>query len=244
MPATEAAILHLWGQVNRPGVANLVSFLLESDFFRAPCSTKHRLAVPGGLAKHSLNVYHLLFDKLRYFKIDVPNETVIICGLGHDFCKINFYQEGGIPCSDSQYKFLNDLWLQKQWMFVDNKPVHLLDESGNMMRSIPTASATLLIDWLKNKPTAPMPDLPIVYSAKDTLPLGHGERSLSILQDYIQLTTIEKLAIRWHMAAWDMSNYSGYHAFNNACKMTPLVALLSTADFEASQVLEKEEDEN
>lgn len=238
-------ILNLWRLINRPGIEDLILFLKESDFFEAPCSTKYHLAKPGGLAEHSLNVYTLLSEKVFRYKINVPHESIIICGLGHDFCKINFYQEGGEPCSESQYNYLCSLWEQKCWSFSGNPdlPSKLL-ENGKFKRSIPSAIATILIGWLKNRPQDPFPELPVVYSVNDQLPLGHGERSLSILQDFIKLTTTEKLAIRWHMAAWDMSDYSGNWAFNNANKMTPLVALLSTADFEAGNILEREEGES
>jgi len=246
MPERKDLILHLWNRVNRSGIKELIDFLNESDFFQAPCSVKYHLAKQGGLAEHSLNVYGLLDEKVNRFKIDVPEESVIICGLGHDLCKINFYQEGGDPCSDSQYSYLCSLWAQKQGIFLGTnvKPdlfIKLLGEDGQFLRSIPSASATILIDWLKNRHRDPFPELPVVYSIKDQLPLGHGEKSLSVLQGFIKLTEFEKLAIRWHMGAWDLSDYSGRWAFNNANKMTPLVALLSTADFEAGNILEREE---
>lgn len=237
-------ILGLWGLVERAGINELINFLNESDFFQAPCSTKYHLAKVGGLAEHSLNVYNLLREKVNRFGINVPDESVIICGLGHDLCKVNFYQEGGEPCSDSQYNYLSSLWSQKKGLVAEFSADVLLktfDENGQFKRSIPTASATILIDWLKRRPMEPFPELSAVFSVNDKLPLGHGERSLSILQDFIKLTDHEKLAIRWHMGAWDLSDYSGRWAFNNATKMTPLVALLSTADFEAGSILEREE---
>ncbi|HBV97746.1 MAG: hypothetical protein JL50_03110 [Peptococcaceae bacterium BICA1-7] len=245
MSGHREVILSLWRQVNRTGIEELISFLNESDFFRAPCSTKHHLAKIGGLAEHSLNVYSLLYEKIKLFKIDAPEESIIICGLGHDLCKVNFYQEGGEPCSDSQFNYLNSLWSQKKGLVAEFSAgvfLKTFDENGQFKRSVPSASATILIDWLKNRPKDPFPELPVAFSVNDKLPLGHGERSLSILQDFIKLTDHEKLAIRWHMAAWDLSDYSGRWAFNNATKMTPLVVLLSTADFEAGSILEREEE--
>lgn len=238
------SILDFWGQVNRAGINELIHFLNESDFFQAPCSTTHHLAMRGGLAKHSLHVYTLLNEKVNRYRINLPKESIIICGLGHDFCKINFYREGGEPCSNSQYSYLYSLWTQKKGLVMQVEASifkKLFDKEGNIQRSIPAANATILIDWLKNRPQETFPELPIVYSVNDQLPLGHGEKSISILQDFIKLTNIEKLAIRWHMAAWDLSDYSGRWAFNNANKITPLVTLLSTADFEASNILEREE---
>ncbi|HWQ42795.1 MAG TPA: hypothetical protein VN456_12270 [Desulfosporosinus sp.] len=243
----KAVILGLWSLVNRTGMKELICFLNESDYFQAPCSIKYHLAKRGGLAEHSLNVYNLLYEKVNRYKIDLPGESIIICGLGHDLCKVNFYQEGGEPCSEAQFGYLCNLWAQKQGFVEEIRAdilLRMFEEDGQFKRSVPAASATILIDWLKNRPRDPFPELPVVFSVKDKLPLGHGEKSLSILQDFIKLTDFEKLAIRWHMGAWDMSDYSGKWAFNNANKMTPLVSLLSTADFEAGNILEKEEVES
>ena len=239
---TKDNIINLWKLTDRPGINELITFLIDSDFFTAPCSVKHHLAKPGGLAEHSLNVYTLLSEKAQRFCIQAPHESVIICALGHDLCKVNFYIEGGEPCSKAQYDYLCSLWTHKEPV-VSGKPEALLSllEDNKFKRSIPAASATILIDWLKNNPRDPFPDMPIVYSVKDKTPLGHGEKSVSILQDFIKLTEVEKLAIRWHMGPWDISDYSGKWAFNNALTFSPLVALLITADFEAGSIIEKEE---
>lgn len=249
MSGHKEVILGLLGLINRTGIKELISFLNESDFFQAPCSTKYHLAKRGGLAEHSLNVYNLLYEKVNRYKVNVPGDSIIVCGLSHDLCKVNYYQEGGDNCSDSQYSYLCNLWEQKHDIVLNAKinlddTTKLFGQDGKLLRSIPTSSATILIDWLKNRPRDLFPELPVVYSVKDNLPLGHGEKSLSVLQDFIKLTDFEKLAIRWHMGAWDLSDYSGRWAFNNANKMTPLITLLSTADFEASNLLEREEGES
>lgn len=79
-----------------------------------------------------------------------------------------------------------------------------------------------------------------VYLVKDKFPMGHGEKSVSILQNFMHLTQEECLAIRWHMCAFDASihfNYPNGFAFREASK-NPLVVLLFTADYEASQIVE------
>ena len=50
-------------KVQREGMPELIKFLETSDFFRAPASSKHHGVFPGGLAKHSLNVFMLLKEK-------------------------------------------------------------------------------------------------------------------------------------------------------------------------------------
>lgn len=37
------------------------------------------------------------------------------------------------------------------------------------------------------------------YTIEDTIPFGHGEKSVMMITEYIKLTNEEKYAIRWHM---------------------------------------------
>ena len=181
-------ILDLWDKVNRGGIDNLKEWLCnKSDFFTAPCSTEFHLAVPGGLAQHSLNVLELLRAKVEFYGMKTSKETQIICALGHDLCKANFYVKGKKNVKE------NGQWREKE-----------------------------------------------IFIVKDQFPMGHGEKSVSILQDFISLTPDEKLAIRWHMCAFDAGihfNYPNGFPFREASK-NPLVVLLFTADYEASQIVE------
>ena len=181
---TIRTILDLWKTVPRDGVDSLIKYLQESDFFSAPCSTQFHLACPGGLARHSLNVYQLLKEKVERFAVSLPHESVVIAGLGHDLCKVNFYKEGGESCTEAQHNYLSSLAKQYGWKCKPFKERFMPD--GKLRRDIPAAQASILIDWLKNRSSQPMPALPISWSVDDKLPLGHGEKSLSILQDFIQ----------------------------------------------------------
>ncbi len=87
--------------VKRDGAGELVRFLSEkSDFFTAPASTKYHGAYEGGLAQHSLNVYHCFKDYLsrprvkEEFGLYASEETIAICSLLHDICKTNVYVKG------------------------------------------------------------------------------------------------------------------------------------------------------
>ncbi|OPY59147.1 MAG: hypothetical protein A4E55_00364 [Pelotomaculum sp. PtaU1.Bin035] len=221
-------IIELWKQVNRAGIDNLIAFLEISDFFTAPCSTQYHLAVPGGLAIHSMNVYKLLKHKVKIFNLNIPHETIIICGLGHDLCKIEYYKIDEEPASAKQIDYLKNL--AGPLLFLNYK-----------RQGITKAWASKLIEAHKNG--GEIPDKENAYVVDDKFPFGHGEKSVSILQNYIQLTTSEKLAIRWHMVAFDAGihfNYPSGYAFREAAGREPLVTLLFTADFEASQILEAE----
>lgn len=75
----------------------------------------------------------------------------------------------------------------------------------------------------------------------DQWPLGHGEKSVYLLQQHIRLTTEEAAAIRWHMGAFEVGVHLDYwtrDAFNTASKKFPLVAMIITADYEATKLLE------
>ena len=237
-------ILNLLRMVKREGMDILIGWLSSSDYFEAPSSRQHHSAYKGGLAIHSYNVYLLLGQKVKIFGLDILDESVIICSLLHDLCKVNFYKEGGKECSEAQYNFLQSLYGKRiAWGNpVDKDFESKFVSEGVVKRDIPGEVATILIDWLKNKPNEKLPELPLSWSIEDQFPMGHGEKSVSMIQDFIKLTMEEKLAIRWHMGPWEigtMLDCQAKNAFNRAKEMFPLVTLLQTADFEASSILER-----
>lgn len=73
------------------------------------------------------------------------------------------------------------------------------------------------------------------FSIEDALPLGHGEKSVIIIQPFIYLTPEEIMAIRWHMMGFDDSvrSYAGGLALTNAVKKYPLITILHMADLAA-----------
>lgn len=82
--------------INRPGAADLLQWMCGQGFFEAPASMKHHGAEPGGLAKHSINV----FQRLAFIAAEAIKqpqifnaETLAVCGLLHDLCKIDAYKE-------------------------------------------------------------------------------------------------------------------------------------------------------
>ena len=72
-------------------------------------------------------------------------------------------------------------------------------------------------------------------------PLGHGEKSVIMLLSLgFALTRDEMLAIRWHMAAWELPFQSAEAKsnLNEAKEQCPLLAVLQAADGLASALLE------
>ena len=82
----------LCGNIKRDGIDDLMKWLESSDFYVAPASTRFHGSYAGGLLEHSLNVYDELSRILSaYPEINVSEETIIICSLFHDLCKVNMY---------------------------------------------------------------------------------------------------------------------------------------------------------
>ena len=83
----------------RTGVDQVITELDALGFFTAPASTRFHLAEPGGLLKHSLNVY----DQARVIgRIEaqirpdiadrLPEASLAIAALLHDVCKAEIYK--------------------------------------------------------------------------------------------------------------------------------------------------------
>lgn len=73
-----------------------------------------------------------------------------------------------------------------------------------------------------------------VYEVSDQLPLGHGEKSVMVAQQYISLSPEEMLAIRWHMGGFDITATGmGGRSLSQAMSNHPIVAALHMADLAA-----------
>ena len=70
------------------------------------------------------------------------------------------------------------------------------------------------------------------YTVDDTIPYGHGEKSVMMITEYIKLTPEEKYAIRWHMGFTEPKEQ--YNTLGAAFKRYPIALLLHEADLEAT----------
>lgn len=83
--------------IKREGAEKLRDYLESSDFFTAPASSRYHDAVEGGLCDHSVNTFYRLLKNVKnefgeQWEKVVSFETVAICSLLHDLCKIDFYK--------------------------------------------------------------------------------------------------------------------------------------------------------
>ncbi len=74
------------------------------------------------------------------------------------------------------------------------------------------------------------------YTIEDSLPYGHGEKSVYIATGYMRLTRDEAFAIRYHMGFSE--NADNNNNVSKAFEMFPLAFALSIADQEATYFME------
>jgi len=173
--------------IKREGADKLLKYLEDSDFFTAPASTKFHNNFEGGLCEHSVNVFHRFKSLCEAEKLKVSDETVAICALLHDICKVSYYS-------------------------VEMR--NTKSEQG---------------EWIK-KP---------YYAIKDSLPFGHGEKSVYIISGFMRLTREEAMAINWHMGGFDDRVQGGSYSSASAYYQFPLALLFHLADMQATYLDEK-----
>ncbi len=199
--------------VNREGSDKLLAWLMSSDFFDAPASTRFHLAQPGGLLLHSLHVYDRLcalveLETARNPEFKAPSkETMAICGLLHDCCKVDMYTQE--PKNQKTY--------DPEKVAAAQRYQVKHDALGDFV-------------W----------ETVMGYRIDDKLPYGHGEKSVYIISGFMKLTREEAMAIRWHMGGFDDSVRGGSFALTNAYSEFPLAVLMHLADMMATHLDETE----
>ena len=199
----------LMGKVNREGIDKLMNHIRNSDFYTAPASTRFHLACPGGLLQHSLNVYDcLMAKKAHYLWSHYLKEHV-----GDE--SITLISLMHDLCKADTYKlgYKNQKTYDKAKVAAANSSQVKRDELGEFI-------------W----ETIPK------YEMFDPYPLGHGEKSVILLQEYIELTDEEIFAIRWHMGFTE--DNSQYNSIGTAMEQWPIVLAIHEADLEASKLME------
>lgn len=78
------------------------------------------------------------------------------------------------------------------------------------------------------------------YTIDDSLPYGHGEKSVYIISGFMRLTRDEAFAIRYHMG---FSGPEDNGTIGKALEMFPLAFALCVADMEAAYFMEGKDEE-
>jgi len=199
----------LLSKVNRDGVNELINYIrTETDFYEAPASTQFHLACKGGLLQHSHNVYNCLYVKRQSFIWDKVLEDTA--------------DESLILVA-----LLHDLCKANFYTKgTRNQKTYDIDK-------VPAAPK-------QNVKHDDMGDFiwesVLKYGIDDKMPLGHGEKSVILISQFITLTPEEIIAIRWHMGFSEEK--AMYNSLGKAMEEYPLVLALHEADLEASKLIE------
>lgn len=180
----------------RNGIEKVLEYIEKMGFFESPASSKHHLAVNGGLLRHSLNVY-MQAKKIAEAQIalnpqlaeKLKDDSIAIAALLHDICKCRVYRVEKRNRKNDQ-----GVW-EKYDVFVPHY---------------------------------------------DKNPYGHGEKSvILLLRMGLELNEDEILAIRWHMANWEMpDSMESKGNFGAATSQCPLLGVIIAADQLATWITE------
>ena len=178
--------------IKREGADKLLEWLLTTDFFESPASTRFHSNFDGGLAEHCVKVYKRLAKLVECEGMKVPDESIAIIALLHDICKVGTYKKE----------------IRGEYRVIDGRKT-----------------------WVDNAKT--------VYTVEDSLPYGHGEKSVYMISGYMKLTREEAMAINWHMGPYDARNANNNYTLSDAFKKFPLALIMFLADISATYLDEE-----
>lgn len=212
MPTIEentARYKKLLGSVHRDGIRKLMEYMESgTDFYTAPASTRFHLAREGGLLQHSLNVYDCLMDKREN-----PVWKDILNNIPIESLRIVSLLHD--ICKANFYKETT-----KNQKTYDRKKVM---EAETWQRKHDSMGDYI---WETVK----------TYQVDEQLPLGHGEKSVIVVQKYLRLTVNETMGIRWHMGFSEPKE--AWNALGVAMDKYPIILAVYEADLEATKILE------
>lgn len=202
--------LLLW--TGRDGIDKLLEFIGKSDFYTAPASTKFHGSYEGGLLEHSLNVYNRLHEKMS------KDPIWIQVAEKKGYTEENYIISALLHDICKTYYYTQDFKNQKTYdvekvKAANPKEVKKDNHGAFIWESVP------------------------FYTVEDKIPLGHGVKSVFMIEEYIKLKPCERYSVRWHMGAYDVTHTEAY-TLGNAMELHPLVLALHEADMEATHIME------
>ena len=96
---------------------------------------------------------------------------------------------------------------------------------------------TYTVDYRNQKVDGQWIQVPY-YAYNNSLPYGHGEKSVYIVSGFMRLTREEAMAINWHMGGFDPRN-SATSDMSEAFSRFPTAVLFHMADLSATYLDEK-----
>ncbi len=199
----------LISSVQRKGINDLLDYIRDkTDFYTAPASTKFHLSCEGGLLQHSLNVYDCLIAKK-----ESPVWKEILDEVPDESLKVMALLHDLCKVNFYIKGTRNQKCYDPERVKQAQKWQIKHDDMGDFI-------------WIST----------YSYEISDQMPLGHGEKSVMLIQHFIKLKTLEIFAIRWHMGFSEPKEV--YKAMGEAMEKFPIVLALHEADLEASKIYE------
>ena len=141
--------------------------------------------------------------------------------------------EGGLAehSLNVYYRFLNAV----KYEYGDNYQEKLSDESIAICALLHDICKTDLykVDYRNKKVDGNWVQVPY-YVVEDSLPYGHGEKSVYIINGFLRLTREEAMIINWHMGGFDARVKGGSYSISEAYYKFPNAVLFHTSDILAT----------
>lgn len=191
------------------GITELLNWLdTTTDFFTAPASTRFHGSHQGGLVQHSINVL------IELSNICFGNTVLKYL---HDETKVEsmvkvalFHDVCKVNCYKDSYRNVKHYIDYPTEDYEEWQIKH--DDLGYYV-------------WKSEK----------IYIFEDDYPLGHGEKSLYLLNQFIPVTKNEAIAIRYHMGAFRTEDVK---VLSQVFEKYPLALALHMADMIATNCME------
>lgn len=114
--------------------------LEKIGFFTVPASSKHHLAIKGGLMQHSLNVCETALKINDSMTLGLNRQWIILATLFHDIDKVSYYEEN-ILKSGKQSEAQPYKWNPKVILPHGSGSVYWLCNELNINLPVPVATA-------------------------------------------------------------------------------------------------------
>ena len=102
--------------ITREGSEHLKKWILNNtDYETAPASSRYHSNFEGGWILHSIKVMDIFSEKNKIYNLGLSEESVTICALLHDLCKLNFYK------IDYKNKKIDGEWTKVPFYTTDEK---------------------------------------------------------------------------------------------------------------------------
>ena len=193
--------------IKRKGIEDLLTMLSITDFYDAPASTRYHLSIYGGLCQHSLDVYYAMVNNMphKIYNKDFTDKYTL-----ESRAIVSLFHD---ICKTNVYK--PSVRNVKTYSFDPNLYSSYEIKHDNIGDFVWTQEQTFIFD--------------------DEFPLGHGEKSVYLISQYINLTDDEAMAIRYHMGAFRQEDIQ---ILNKIYSKYPLALALHISDMLATYTME------